>query len=805
MPPSEPDRAEQLAKYLGVMVKIFDDLPLAPFDPTGECVNINLNQVYVSLDAQTARPITLEDGQAGQTQAVLAAANQRDKLIVLGDPGSGKFTFLKFLGLCLAQTHLAPPQQAEWLARLRWPVYPEQPERQARGPQEKDEPLGYLAWQRPLYVPVLVVMRRFVDVSLNVASPLALWELIKLDLAERGLTDTAPALYETLRRGQAMLLLDGVDEVPPDRRRQAWQSIGALARGAFNQCPWIATCRELSFIETEAAARADERVILAPLQQAQITGFITAWYQVLVQKGNKSPREAEQLTTHLINVATQDPRVHSLAQNPMLLTIMAIVQTYRGALPRERAKLYQACIEIMLVRWQVQKEGPQHELPASLKGASLETLQALLQEIGWEAHHAPGGAAGRAADIPGERVFALARKHLKDIEQVTAFMQYTEERAHLLIGRGGEDKPYYSFPHRTFQEYLAGCYLSNQDDFGEQAAALAGDDTWREALLLAAGNLVFNMQTLGHRALLAALADMLPETQPAPGDAPGWQLAWRVGEMLAVLGAADAAKYRQGQKLLPQARACLAALLAHGQLQPAERAEAGQTLAALGDPRPGVGVTEDGLPHIAWRAIPAGEFIMGQGQDAHPVTLPAFQISQYPLTNVQYGAFVAAGGYEHKDYWPEAVAAGYWREGKFKGWADEEPRDRPYDFGPPFNLPNHPVVGVSWYEAVAFCRWLGELWGCPARLPSEAEWEKAARGADGRPYPWGDHQKVATRCNMAQTGLGAPCAVGMFPAGASPYNVFDMSGNVWEWCSTFWQKKTLSFSGCGRVDGGLFE
>ena len=115
----------------------------------------------------------------------------------------------------------------------------------------------------------------------------------------------------------------------------------------------------------------------------------------------------------------------------------------------------------------------------------------------------------------------------------------------------------------------------------------------------------------------------------------------------------------------------------------------------------------------------------------HEVDIPYdYWLARYPVSNAQYGAFVGAGGYREPTFWPEARAAKYWQDGKFRD------RDAPLDLRRPFSLPNHPVVAVSWYEALAFCRWLSGVWredgrlpaGWSVILPSEAEWEKAARG-----------------------------------------------------------------------------
>lgn len=190
---------------------------------------------------------------------------------------------------------------------------------------------------------------------------------------------------------------------------------------------------------------------------------------------------------------------------------------------------------------------------------------------------------------------------------------------------------------------------------------------------------------------------------------------------------------------------------------------------------------------ISWCLVEAGSFLMGSDKahdpearsdeiPQHTLELPAFYISREPITQEQFHAFVESGGYQERTFWTNA------------GWTWREMTgvSVPESFGGDFNLPDHPVVGVSWHEAVAFCRWLAERAGGEIRLPTEAEWEKAARGTDGRTYPWGN-EWGDSKANTAELDLKNTTAVGRFPEGASPYGVLDMAGNVWEWCGTLYQ------------------
>ena len=145
----------------------------------------------------------------------------------------------------------------------------------------------------------------------------------------------------------------------------------------------------------------------------------------------------------------------------------------------------------------------------------------------------------------------------------------------------------------------------------------------------------------------------------------------------------------------------------------------------------------------------------------------------YTVTNEQYQQFREAGGYDKEEYWSEEGLK----------WKKEEKRTEPkYWRDPKWNQPDHPVVGVSYYEAEAFAKWAGK------HLPTEQEWEKAARGTDGREYPWGD-EFDKERCNSEESGIKGTTSVTKYVNGVSPFGCYDMAGNVWEWTES--QEKNL--------------
>ncbi|MEI7940711.1 MAG: SUMF1/EgtB/PvdO family nonheme iron enzyme, partial [Verrucomicrobiota bacterium] len=475
-------------------------------------------------------------------------------------------------------------------------------------------------------------------------------------------------------------------------------------------------------------------------------------------------------------------------------------------LPDNRAELFHDLIDLLLTRW---AERPRRTETGLVAGAG-ETLGELLQDpgvAGFEldhllqlvaelAHdHYRGGRERSLILIPAEtlRRRLVEQHHDPDTalgaawaERVMTFIQF---RAGLLNSPDGGEN--YDFPHSLLGEYLAAYHLARQRRSSEVVTnKVTADGNWDEIVRLAAGHHIFV------RKETRDALDLAEELCQAAKDKPAetvTDLEWRrvalAGDILHEMGQQRLERERrQGPACRELLRGLLQCLLVHGALPARDRARAGVVLGHLGDPRPCVGL-KHGMPNIDWIEIPPGPFKMGSQEgegssderpqfDCDVITQP-FAISRYPVTVAQYQAFVDAGGYGEKQFWTDAG----WE------WRQSDKVSGPEDNEPVYQTPNHPRAGVSWFEALAFCRWLAERTKLNVTLPSEAEWERAARHTDGRAYPWGDEEQgIEQRCNMDKTGLGHTSAVGIFPTGLAKCGAADMAGNVWEWTRSLWGK-----------------
>ncbi|MGF1507665.1 MAG: formylglycine-generating enzyme family protein [Anaerolineae bacterium] len=224
-----------------------------------------------------------------------------------------------------------------------------------------------------------------------------------------------------------------------------------------------------------------------------------------------------------------------------------------------------------------------------------------------------------------------------------------------------------------------------------------------------------------------------------------------------------------GERFTEQWRAHLLERLHDPHMTHYRRLNAGRWLADSGDDRAGIGLTDDGLPDILWQLIPAGVAHIGDrhGHD-ESFMVERFYMAAYPVTWAQYRVFLTDENGHRDPQW----------------WADLHRREEYDRQAPP--LANYPAQEVSWYDAVACCRWLSARSGVQVRLPTEWEWQHAANGGDPtRIFPWGQRWN-AQYANTRESRLRQVTAVGMYPHAESMHGVLDLCGTVLEWCSNLY-------------------
>ena len=826
------ETAEARESYLKSLYRRCQSLPLTALgdDPNARD-GVKLDDVYIDLHTTEKRErdqkkeaderSAFPDRDDEEPLPAFDAFLKTPQMVLLGDPGSGKSTFVRNL---LAM-------QAEVLCG----------EREALNGVDAH------------LLPVLVTLRDLIahlsklDCKKDSAERRdtqlvqVVDEQITSDLSQLYRSpEFEEGLKDALANGQVLLAFDGLDEVPEHLREKVRLAVAAYQK-AYELPRVIVTSRIRSY-HGSAVQHGFTSFTLSPFTQEQARKFCQGWYDTQVRLGKLDAELANDQADDLARAAWRD-ELQKLAENPMLLTTMAIIHQKETRLPDQRVKLYSEAVRILIERWQKHRFGDalavNEELAAVLKDE--RRVRKILERLAYEAHRV-GKKNGKEKEADLLRKDALsileANAYLGDLSLASLFLDYVDLRSGLLVGRGGEPgKPStYSFAHRTFQEYLAGCYLVNQRNAVRDLLAHAEEpEYWSLAVEFGSEEILFNGRTESQDDVLDLAYGLLAEKCKTTSSR---RAALWSAKMAALVGAEIVREdeLKDGASYLERLLKTTLWLL-ESDLTPVERADAGRALAKLGDPRPSV-MDVDALE---FSLIPAGKFYLGskkgegnsEEQPQHQLDLPAFWMSRYPITNAQYMAFVQDGGYRIESIWTEAEKADVWKDGKVKGWRDNTPRFAPENFDEPFNLPNHPVVGITWYEMLAFTRWLDQRWrksgllseNWRVALPSEAEWEKAARGGiqipkapklklakkgdwemqiDGkefiqnpipqRAYPWGDEFDL-NKTNNRDTGIGTTSAVGCFAEGLSPYGVHDLSGNIWEWVRSLYEKYPYPESG----------
>ncbi|MEJ2389334.1 MAG: NACHT domain-containing protein, partial [Chromatiaceae bacterium] len=590
----DPEEAKSIiALYLEALVADLSGLKLGEIDVAAQDTSrepLQLADVYVALDTTLSIPVEVKlaewlqrdrkrtsDGphEPRDTRPVsaLEALAAHRELTLLGKPGSGKSTFGARVLLAHAQA---------------W-----------QGHERVLDHLGD-AWTHGALFPIRVVLRRFAEQLPAGDQPARagdLWDFVRRDLEASGygLSDrTMEYVRRIARNSGALMLLDGLDECGSgDTRERVLAAVREGMRSAGAKCRFLLTARPYAWPGGEVP---EEGVYaLADLSDAQIEQFIRGWYQALVSRRWLSPGEGERKMTDLL-AARWRPDLAPLARNPLLLTLMATLHANRGRLPDDRADLYDESVHLLILRWNRQVGADKALLDElAIPTLKLSDLREVLEELAFKVHEESAtqelGAEG-TADIGEDRLVRAFRPLLQGSrDKAAVVVDYIEKRAGLLVGQGEKDgERQFTFPHRTFQEFLAACHLAAKDDFPAECVRLAraAAGHWQVVLPLAARVAKAERGASAADELIGgrSVAEQRKRKQP---DVDDWTCALLAGTQLQEIGLGAVRKRERTTAITARVADWIAASLPvhpdEGGPPAVQRAHAGDVLAALGDPR----------------------------------------------------------------------------------------------------------------------------------------------------------------------------------------------------------------------------
>ena len=881
LPPAHAAYLEQVATECNVVW-----CPGMEGDSAGK---MQLLRLYADLHTREAREKDDEDddqppssARATERVSALKSVGDHHRLALLGEPGGGKSTLLRYLAVGLARRRLDPNSEVGGhLAGRGCPIE--------------------LLDCTPIWVELRDPCIKEAADSRSKSSPQPwLWTAI-LDQIEakhgNHSQELRPILEAHAKSGAAIFLLDGLDEITdPVQREKVKSAVWQLVTHDFDSSTplqpshrnrFLLTCRERTWfsnwrIEGWTAENGAEVRTLDLFDEDDRMAFLHQWFAemagiVRLRPASGTAAEVNELFAKSLEavpaqlaLAIKDPkrnpnhRLESLVSIPLNLTMIAWLcsQPQDGDkklvrnLPPSRSAIYEQTIHAIL--WELDD----HKNLVATKGKTLSQLVgidpgnrqrfgALLAKIAFKSlksdplHPRPPLLLNDLlTDLASFYNTQYPDDYKAEAERVRRTIQC---RAGLLKDTG---KGFHEFSHRSFQEYLAAVHLVTGCDFFKEVTAWmrgkldSTDDSDRkksnvsrerlwEPLRLAFGFLSVLEED---RKLLVSNQKRDPATARElihhlirEGKDANWNDVWLAGELWLELEPIETPEEPWlGLKCTLKRR--LVDLIEAGAMTPFERASAGRVLGQLGDPRPGVQPQD--LVDLAQMEFcyvpgdpPGKAKKAAQGDDAWVGY--DFWIGRFPVTVAQFRLFAKpeARNYANDNWWKAAKDEGFWQDGRLKVTNsfghNAEWVSGPATLEPRFDVPNHPMVMVNWFEARAFAAWLNDQLrkavllpdGSVLRLATEREWQRAAQGgrvvpgkgewvfrrladqlsaptapvtgwsknlSPDREFPWGD-EAIGDRANWHSTGIGATSAVGCFPKGRSPVGAEEMAGNVWEW------------------------
>lgn len=660
-------------------------------------------------------------------------------IIILGDPGSGKTTLLKYILVMIADLRA-------------------------------EEKLGISSETVPFFAP----LHKLKDPDNE-----TLFSFIKRVCFHGTQEISEEDFRNLLKNGQGLILLDGLDEVADKEARLKVCKWIDKVRKEFVRTRFIITSRFAGYLGDSRLEGSVLELSVQDFTLDEVESFLVRWFETVESAIHSDDPESyaekgRDKAVELFNTIKTDKFEHlrKIAVNPLLLQIIALVHRDRGSLPQRRVELYDECVNVLLEKRDKAK-GLENILSARESRKVLQPLAFFLHEKD-ERRYAP-----LDAFIDGVRE-SLESMGKRDIDAVE-LIENVRDRSGIFMGYNETE---YGFAHQSFQEYLTAEHIRNMDML-DLLVEKYDNRWWREVILqcLALDNPSV-IERFMHKIIrteffktdITILTDAIKDSIVKP-----------VKPFEDALKEGDLSKEAKGNALM--ILGILKGTKDHIELSINDAVSANTEVSVVLS----VGSSVSEKQRIIRNArddsemvlIPAGTFLFGSREDdkmassdekpQRTIHLDDYYMDLYPVTNRQYCEFLN----QEK---PDSGLLNKWMriDGSFqkeKCRINQLKQSYTVDKG----YENHPVIYVSWYGAEAYAKWAGK------RLPTEQEWEKAARGTRGQIYPWGDEFDTK-RCNSGLSGMDMTSPVDRYPEGISPYGCFDMAGNVWEWTSSFYNQ-----------------